>query len=403
MGPMTGKSDRQTPNPKRNPMSDFFQHGLISTLHQFNDQPRLGLSGAGANLALVLPCHHRDLGSNALSTIIAALNNSSLFDLIVVTMNGIRNADTTTVARFWSQLRVPHRVLWNDEPSVQQWLSGKGFSSMSGKGLNLWMAVGFISRHTDVGAFVIHDCDIKNYAAGLPASLADPVVMLGYRFCKGFYPRVQEQLYGRVTRLFVIPLIRSFVRVIGHFPLLDFIDSFRYPLAGECALTTDLAVHLPIETGWSLEIGLLAEVHRLIEPREVCQVDLAIRYDHKHQTLDPQQPSAGLLGMVGEIALSVLSHLEREGCHFDSAILDSVCEAYQQAAADFVRRYRDVAIFNRIPFAESQEKEITERFHARLKEITGEFAKGTRALPLPPWTQVAELTEVPDFPVLKAD
>lgn len=383
-------------------MSDFFQHGLISTLHQLSEQPRhLDLPGARGKLGLILPCHYRDLGSDALATIIAALNQSTLFDLIVVTMNGIREAHTATVAHFWSQLRAPHRVLWNDDPSVLEWLSAKGFCSPPGKGLNLWMAVGFISRHTEVGAFVVHDCDIKNYTAELPSSLADPVVTLGYKFCKGFYPRVQERLYGRVTRLFVIPFVRSFVRVIGHFPLLDFIDSFRYPLAGECALTTDLAVQLPIESGWGLEIGLLSEIHRLLEPREVCQVDLAIRYDHKHQTLDSQQPGEGLLGMVGDIALSVLSHLEREGCQLDSAILDSVGEAYQQAAADFIRRYRDVAIFNRIPFAESRESEIAKHFHARLEEITGEFAKGARALPLPPWKQLMDAGKMPDFPVLR--
>jgi len=39
--------------------------------------------------------------------------------------------------------------------------------------------------------------------------------------------------------------------------------------------------------------------------------------------------------MVSDIALSILSHLEREGCHFNADILESVCEAYQQAAADF--------------------------------------------------------------------
>jgi glucosyl-3-phosphoglycerate synthase len=381
-------------------MSDFFQHGLISTLHQLSER-QLNLPSSRGKLGLILPCHYRDLVSEALTTIIDALNGSVLFDLIIVTMNGIREAHTATVAHFWSQLRTPHRVLWNDDPLVLEWLAGKGLCSAPGKGLNLWMAIGFISRHTDIGAFVIHDCDIKNYTARLPSSLADPVVTLGYKFCKGFYPRVQEQLYGRVTRLFVIPLVRSFVRVIGHFPLLDFIDSFRYPLAGESALTTDLAVQVPIENGWGLEIALLCEVHRLLEPREVCQVDLAIHYDHKHQILDPKQPREGLLGMVGDIALSILSHLEREGCQCDSAILESVCEGYEQAAADFIRRYRDVAFFNQIPFAQSRETEIAKRFHQRLREITGEFASGTRALSLPPWSQVAEFVDMPDFPVLR--
>jgi len=384
-------------------MSDFFQHGLISTFHQLNDRPRhLELPSDRAKLGLILPCHHRDLASDALTAIIETLNRSDLFDLVIVTMDGMGEAHTATVAHFWSRLRAPHRVLWNDDPLLLEWLSAKGLCSTPGKGLNLWMAIGFVGAHTDIGAFVIHDCDIKNYTAQLPASLVDPVVTLGYKFCKGFYPRVQEQLYGRVTRLFMIPFVRSLVRVIGHFPLLDFVDSFRYPLAGECALTTDLAVQLPIESGWGLEVGLLCEVHRLLEPREVCQADLAIRYDHKHHRLDPQRPREGLLGMVSDIALSILSHLEREGCHFNADILESVCEAYQQAAADFVRRYRDVAFFNRIPFAQSREMEIAKRFHERLKEITSKFANGARALPLPPWKQVAEFAEMPDFPVLEA-
>jgi glucosyl-3-phosphoglycerate synthase len=382
-------------------MSDFFQHGLISTLHQLSEQtlpPKL--SSRCGKPGLILPCHYRDLASAALASIIEVLNSSDLFDLVVITMNGLPENHWPTVAHFWSQLHAPHRVLWSDHPRVLDWLSSAGLASTSGKGLNLWIAIGFIARHTDIRAFVSHDCDIKNYTAQLPLSLANPVVTLGYNFCKGFYPRLSKQLYGRVTRLFVIPFVRSLVRVIGHFPLLDFVDSFRYPLAGECALTTDLAVQLPIESGWGLEIGLLCEIHRLLEPREVCQADLAIRYDHNHQSIDPQQPRAGLLGMVGDIALSILTHIEREGCRFDPGISDSICQTYRQTAADFVRRYRDVASFNRMPFAELQETEIIMRFHARLQEATAEFANGARAIPLPPWSQIGEFAERLDFPVL---
>jgi len=176
-------------------MSDFFQHGLISTLHQLNDQPRtLERSSGHGKLGLILPCHYRDLASAALTSIIEVLNSSGLFDLVIATMNGMGEAETPTVARFWSQLRPPHRVLWSDHPKVLNWLSRKGLGSTPGKGLNLWMAIGFVGRRTDIGAFVIHDCDIKNYTAQLPLRLADPVTTLGYKFCKGFYPRVREQL-----------------------------------------------------------------------------------------------------------------------------------------------------------------------------------------------------------------
>src|ERR1700746_198483 len=126
-------------------MSDFFQHGPISTLHQLGEYPpRLELPSSGPKLGLILPCHYRDLTSDGLSSIIQALNRSSLFDLVIVTMNGMREAEKAKVAHFWSQLRSPHRVLWNDAPHLLDWLSANGLGSTPGKGLNLWMAIGFV-------------------------------------------------------------------------------------------------------------------------------------------------------------------------------------------------------------------------------------------------------------------
>ena len=41
----------------------------------------------------------------------------------------------------------------------------------------------------------------------------------------------------------------------GHIPLVDFLLSFRYPLAGEVAMTRELAASLRPSAGWGLEIG----------------------------------------------------------------------------------------------------------------------------------------------------
>jgi len=130
-------------------MSDFFQHGLMSTLHQLNDRPRhLELPSDRAKLELILPCHHRDLASDALTAIIETLNRSDLFDLVIVTMNGMGEAQMATVAHFWSRLRAPHRVLWNDDPLLLEWLSAKGLCSNNawtrsdhGKDCSEWLAI----------------------------------------------------------------------------------------------------------------------------------------------------------------------------------------------------------------------------------------------------------------------
>ena len=64
---------------------------------------------------------------------------------------------------------------------------------------------------------------------------------------------------------------------------LEYLDSFRYILAGEFALSLDLAQRLRIPADWGLEMGVLSEVHRNIALHRVAQVDIAKIYEHKHQ------------------------------------------------------------------------------------------------------------------------
>jgi len=58
-----------------------------------------------------------------------------------------------------------------------------------------------------------------------------------------------------------------------------------------------------------LEIGVLSEVFRHLSWRRVCQVDLADRYDHKHQSLSSEDPSGGLNRMACDIAKHLLRTL----------------------------------------------------------------------------------------------
>ena len=90
----------------------------------------------------------------------------------------------------------------------------------------------------DCGVIALHDCDIVNYDRQLLARLCYPVVHphLGFEFCKGYYARVTERMHGRVSRLFMTPLIRSMEGMAPGAGFLRFLDSFRYPLAGEFAM-----------------------------------------------------------------------------------------------------------------------------------------------------------------------
>ena len=119
-----------------------------------------------------------------------------------------------------------------------------------------------------------------------------------YQFCKGFYARVAEgKMNGRVSRLLVSPLIRSMKRVFGAHPFLDYLDSFRYPLAGEFSMHIDVLRDLRIPADWGLEIGVLTEVYRNHSTNRVCQVEVADNYDHKHQELSLEDSNKGLSRM----------------------------------------------------------------------------------------------------------
>jgi glucosyl-3-phosphoglycerate synthase len=384
-------------------MSDFFQHGLISTLHRLVDGPvdgRIDLLAGIEPIDLLLPCHYAEIGTRALDRIIDCLRNVSFLSSIVISMNGIPDHSINEVIRFWSRLEKRHVILRSDSPTLFEELSERDLAADAGKGLNIWLGLGWLAANRSSGTVLIHDCDIANYGPDITASLALPVAHMGYSFCKGYYSRVREELFGRVTRLFVIPLVRSFERVAGHMPLLDFIDSFRYPLAGEYSMKFETAMELPIENGWGLEIGSLCELHRHLEPGAVCQVDLAFSYDHKHRILDPEQPGEGLLHTASEVAVSLLTHLEREGCRLDADTLGSLENAYRTVSRDFVRRYQHVAILNGLPFDSTRETRAADAFAATLHDACAHFVTGKRSRSLPPWRRVLRSNWVPDFRVI---
>ena len=384
-------------------MSDFFQHGLISTLHRLVEGPlinRQGFLPPLESVVLVLPCHYAEIGTAALGGIIKCLGDAKFLSRIVISMNGIPDHSIGQVKQFWSSLNKPHVVLRNDSPVLSEQLAKHELPNPPGKGLNIWLAFGWLAGNQSSGTILVHDCDIANYDLDLPLALAFPVARLRYSFCKGYYSRVHEELFGRVTRLFVIPLVRSLIRVLGHMPLLDFIDSFRYPLSGEYSMSFDTAMGLPIEGGWALEIGSLCELHRSIDPTAICQVDLAMLYNHKHQNLDPGQRGKGLLGMASDIAGSLLTHLEREGSLLDAKTLESVLRTYQSASNDFVRRYQHVAQLNSLPFDLSRETLTAKAFSETLSDACLDFLQGRKARSLPPWRRMMQSDWRPELNII---
>ncbi|MCJ7545683.1 MAG: glycosyl transferase, partial [Deltaproteobacteria bacterium] len=266
------------------------------------------------------------------------------------------------------------------------------------KGRSVWIAFGYVIANEKSDVIVLHDCDIVNYNRDFLARLCYPMANpnLGYEFCKGFYSRVTDRMYGRVTRLYFTPLVRALQKIVGYHTFLVYLDSFRYPLAGEFSLDLDLARATRIPSDWGLEVGILAEVYRNCVPKRICQVDLIESYEHKHQDLSSADPTAGLLKMCIDITKSLFRTLSQEGVIISDGLLRTLAGTYLRTAQDTIKKYEDDAAINNLFFDRHAEGTAVDTFLQGLRIAGDEFLKdplGSREIPN--WNRVT--SAIPDF------
>jgi glucosyl-3-phosphoglycerate synthase len=293
-------------------------------------------------------------------------------------------------------------VIWNDgermEALKERIHDQNLYLGEPGKGIGAWMAYGLVLSDPSIRAVAMHDCDIINYNRIVLHRLAYPVLnpMLDYEFCKGFYARVSDRLYGRVTRLFVTPVLRALERVLGRTPFLTYLRSFRYPLAGEFCLDADVARVNKVPANWGLEIGTITEIFRNTSPRRICQVDLGLDYEHRHQMSGFTDPRKGLLRMARETSLSLFHTLAADGANLSESFFRSLRAAYSACANDAIRQYADLSAVNGLVYDRYGEEQFVDYFTKTLERAGAEFLSDPIGLPdLPNWNQVqAALPEV---------
>jgi glucosyl-3-phosphoglycerate synthase len=390
-------------------MSDFFQTGAIATLHRLgpNNLARLETELREYNketpIALVLPCHVREVGTPALRGIIRELRHIDYLKQIVVGIDGATGLRQWKKARtFFAQLPQKPVLIWNDGPRIQTLLRKLEAHELepgpTGKGRNVWMCMGYVLASEQARMVATHDCDIRTYSRELLARLCYPVAhpALGFDFCKGYYARVSDQLNGRVMRLFVTPLIRALKSILGMHPFLVYMDSFRYPLAGEVALDTDLVRRVRIPHDWALEIGMLSEVFRNSAPRAICQSELCDNYDHKHQELSPRDPDRGLNKMSLDIVKSLFRRMAAEGIKLDAGLFDTLLGAYNRQAEDTLRFYAAEAAVNSLQYPRHEEENAVSTFVKSIRLASDAYQRDPLSSPLiPNWNRVE--SALPNF------
>ncbi len=339
-------------------------------------------------IALVLPCHIRELGTRALKLIARELKNVSYIKQIVVGIDGANMRSWKKARTFFAQLPQKPILLWNDGPRIQQLYSKLEDAELSagprGKGRNVWTCLGYVLASEQARMVAVHDCDILTYSRELLARLCYPVAhpSLGFDFCKGYYARVTDKLNGRVMRLLVTPLLRALKSILGQHPYLTYMDTFRYPLAGEFSMDMDLVRRVRIPYDWALEVGMLAEVFRNSSPRAICQSELCENYDHKHQELSARDPDKGLNKMAVDIARSFFRRMAAEGIKLDTGLFDTVLSAYMRQAEDTLRFYGAESALNGLKYPRHEEESAVATFVRSIRIATKGYQEDPLNSPL---------------------
>jgi glucosyl-3-phosphoglycerate synthase len=369
-------------------MPDFFQHARLPTLHHLAETDLLVREGELAAwtkdrpLALLLPALYSEFQKPALARILAEIAAVPYISEVVISVNRATAKQIDKARAMCDHLlqERPFTILWNDGPALRAVRDEKVMRGLSacrpGKGSNIWMGLTYLlalGKHQLVAS---HDTDILSYERAMLWRLCYPVAHPGldYHFAKGYYGRVGGRLYGRVTRLLVFPLIQAFIETLGRSPLLDFLESFRYPLSGEFSADLQAIGQFEISSGWGLEMCLLCESQERLKHGQICQVDLGFNFEHRHRKVSNatvhSAVAEGLVDSATEVARTLTCHLLESLKEKNvAALLAQVTATYPRIAHEWVSRYQHDALFNGLTYNAQDERDAVHVFAEAIDHV----------------------------------
>jgi glucosyl-3-phosphoglycerate synthase len=378
-------------------MSDFHQHGPITALpllvtRSTDDmERRLESLAQRFPVSLVIPLVPSEMERPALGGILDELSRVRYLDSLVLSLNHASFDDYHRALAYFDRYPGRKVVLWNESPAVETFVEEMAAAGLHtgdpGKGRACWLAIGHVLAEERAAYIAFQDADVTNFSRAMLARLVLPTV--DFDFVKAYYARVTDRLHGRVTRLLMTPLLAAFTRLIGQDPYIRYLSSFRYALSGEFAVKSDLAERMRLPCDWGLEIVTLFEALRHRNAGRICQVEIADRYEHKHQALSADDPGRGLNRMARDVVKHLLRTLAAAGVNLAPGLLMSLLAAYQREAEDAVADSYAVSNINGLHFDRHTEERTVHVFTQALRAATEEFLADPLGPPLVPnWVRV---------------
>ncbi len=384
-------------------MSDFIQDRKITNLQMINQralydiESEIEVFSYDRKITLLLPSLYSEFDGDAMPKIIRSLENVPYIHRLVLSLDQASEAEFEAVKEMFRGFNYDVQIIWQDSPRIRALYDhlekNQFYIGYQGKGRGVWFAIGYILAKKDTKVIALHDCDIVNYDRILLARLVYPLVnpSLAYEFSKGYYSRVSDcQLYGRVTRLYLTPILQALKKIFGSRDFFEFLESFRYILSGEFAIRSDMAAKVRIAPDWGLEITTLGEVYSLATPARVCQVELLANYEHKHQEIKKgHNPESGLSKMVMDITRALFRILSQDGIVFTPAVVRTLKVTYINFARVNIEKYDALAKLNGLRFDRHEEISAVELFSAALSLASEHFLEDPIGTPLMPgWHRV---------------
>lgn len=382
-------------------MSDFHQWGPVTALPRLREIPVEDLESRILALtpkfpvSLAIPMIPAEMERPALQHMLEELCRLDYLHSLVISLNKASADDYARTVKFFEPYPGTKVILWSESPAVQRFLEQMLATGLNvgspGKGRACWLAMGYLLAEEKVDYMAFLDADIVNFSREMLARLILPALdpIVDFDFVKAYYARFSDRLYGRVTRLFLSPLLGAFTRLIGADPYIRYLSAFRYPLSGEFAVQRDLASRMRLPSDWGLEIVTLFEALRHRAPVRLCQVEIADRFEHKHSDLSPEDASRGLNRMARDVGTHLLRTLAAAGVVLSEGLFKSLLAAYQREAEDAVADSYGVAMINGLAYDRHQEEIEVQTFAAALRASIDEFQADPSGPPLVPnWARV---------------
>jgi len=382
---------------KRNNVADFFINKLptFSILHNHNIkgmEEKLLEGSLKIPIGVLIPALYSDLSGKAMKNIIHILKSIDFVKRIYICLDQANREEYKRALKISEPLKEKAVVIWNDSPKVREVIreiEKELVVGIRGKGNAVWTGLGYVIAKGEISALAFHDADILTYDKEFLIRLLFPIVHLRFQFSKGYYVRYGARFYGRVTRLFYFPFIRTLKDIFGYSDYLDYMGDFRYPLSGEFAIFVSQARMIQFPCDWGIEVGILGEIYRNITVNRICQVEITSRYDHKHQPVGGSSEK-GLYKMASDIARTIFTLMSSNGIIISRDAFHAIRHAYLKNAREFVRYYESyVSMYDGIEYNLHNELKTVDIFAQSIDDAISCFYDDPKGSPMiPDWKRV---------------